>query len=70
MKTTIITFSDAEILSKNGRNIGVFYPRTGQFWGFEDAYWYLYGSRATENAIEIEIGEAGMDQEYVFIWIH
>ena len=72
-ESTIISFSDAETMKKASStfDIGVMDSGSGEWFSFnDDQNWTYQGFNKTFKEVVSEIGLGGMDNQYVFVWLH
>jgi len=66
---TKISFTDAEILAVNHKDVGVFEAATGDWFCFNDPDWCWMGIKRSAHDILTDLTVAGMDKKYIFVWL-
>ena len=69
--SSIISFDAAQTLTKGSFDILVFEPSTGSCWRFDEKEKWSYKSHTCGfDEIKNTIGIKGLQEEYMYIWIH
>jgi 3-oxoacyl-(acyl-carrier-protein) synthase len=67
---TIVRYEEAELLAAQRYTVIVYAASSGDSFKFTSPSWFDRGNPKPVEQVLDRYGEAGMDDEFVFIWMH